>query len=1308
MASATDLPVAIEGLTLQTTTESSRFPNCYPSLNPVDIYREHIADKLAEITGIDAAKIFDRLLWTDKLDKGDLVLPVPALGIKKNPQELCKELAEKFPESDLVERPTPVAIHLQFFFKPNTLTHTVIGRILEAKAAFGTNGNQGLRDPADPSKGKKKIIIEFSSPNIAKPFHAGHLRSTIIGGFLANLYTVMGWDVIKMNYLGDWGKQYGLLANGYKYFGNEEELLKDPINHLFNVYVKINNMVAEQDGPIKELKEQIKTKKEKNEDVSELQAQLDKLVDVSEDEKARRYFKSMEDGDQEALALWRRFRDLSIQKYRQTYARLNIDFDVYSGESQIRNESMTAAYKTMEKAGVSEKSDGAVIVDFTKHGAKKLGKAIIIRKDGTPLYLTRDIGAILERDEAYHFDKMIYVVAMQQDLHLAQLFKITELMGYKDLASRCQHVNFGMVRGMSTRKGTVKFLDDILQDVRDKMHEVMKKNTEKYEQVAEPEKTADILGITSVMVQDMTGKRINGYDFNLEAMTSFEGDTGPYLQYAHARLCSIVRKSGLDVTQLGSANLDILTEPHAVNLVRLLAQWPDVLMNTTRTLEPTTIITYLFRMTHMLSSSYDVLKVVGSEPEVKMARMALYESARLVLNSGMRILGLSPVERHSDESAFLGDQFHHRTTPDTKSGSAAPKILFLDEPTSGLDSTASYEVISYVKRLAVANNLIIIASIHQPSTTTFQLFDKLLLLSGGQTCYFGPVASVPSYFESIGCPIPASTNPAEFLLDSVSSDFTEAQGRVEQIKSAWAQRLSSTQSASSHTTDGKTGRIDMAELGRPNVLQITLSLLHRLFIKSYRDVVAYGIRIVMYMGLAIMMGTVWLRLHTSQDYIQPFINAIFFGSAFMSFMAVAYVPAFLEDRATFTKERANGLYGALPFIVSNFIIGLPFLFVISLLFSIVSYWLSNFRPSGTAFFTWVMWLFLDLLAAESLVVFVTSLFPNFVIALALVAFANGLWMSVGGFLVSPTILNPFWKYVFHYIDYQAYVFQGMMVNEFADRVYTCGDGCNCMYQTDLAGQCMIRGTGVLQAYGYATGRTGKWVGILIGIIAVYRLFGYLALVPETMNPSEPPPFPKQETPVILPDPSEFAEIHTERLTLRLLRVDNDEDAAGLFRIRSQPEVMNWMRLKAADTSVDDTKAWIRKKVLRPAGSAADASSSRLFYFAVVEKGRDGGSAGKKIVGAAGVNSIHPAPAVGCMFHPDVWGKGYATEAVRAVVAAWWELPRAWCGEEEKLFAAVKAANVGSLRVLEKVGFEVYAYTDSVERLALMAMRRPSG
>lgn len=436
-----------------------------------------------------------------------LAQQVAALRIKKKPQELAEELASKFPASDLVHPPTACGPHLQFFCKPQPLANTVLGRVLNEKAAYGTNGNAGLKDPKDPSKGQKKIIVEFSSPNIAKPFHAGHLRSTIIGGFLANLYTVLGWDVIKMNYLGDWGKQYGLLANGFKYFGNEEALQKDPINHLFDVYVKVNGLVAEHDKPIKELKEEIKAKKEKNEDVSAQEAELAKLVEVSEDEKARRYFKSMEDGDPEALALWRRFRDLSIAKYKQTYARLNIDFDVYSGESQVKSESMTKAYKAMEQAGVAEESEGAIIADFTKHGAKKLGKAIIVRKDGTPLYLTRDIGAIIERDEAYHFDKMIYVVAAQQDLHLAQLFKVTELMGRKDLSDRCEHINFGMVHGMSTRKGTVKFLDDILRDVGDKMHEVMKKNEVKYAQVENPEKVADTLGITAVMVQDMTGKR---------------------------------------------------------------------------------------------------------------------------------------------------------------------------------------------------------------------------------------------------------------------------------------------------------------------------------------------------------------------------------------------------------------------------------------------------------------------------------------------------------------------------------------------------------------------------------------------------------------------------------------------------------------------------------------------------------------------------------------------------------------------------------------------------------------------------------
>ena len=314
------------------------------------------------------------------------------------------------------------------------------------------------------------------------------------------------------------------------------------------------------------------------------------------------------------------------------------------------------------------------------------------------------------------------------------------------------------------------------------------------------------------------------------------------------------------------------------------------------------------------------------------------------------------------------------------------------------------------------------------------------------------------------------------------------------------------------------------------------------------------------LGLAIMMGSVWLRLAPTQESIGPFSNAIvshppspcttsldpptytpyltrqFFGSSFMSFMAVAYVPAFLEDRATFVKERANGLYGTAAFMLANFLIGLPYLcpsppplllplhntttntnpVLISLLFSIITYFLINFRPGTSAFFTYVLWLFLDLMAGESLVVLVASLLPNFVVALAVTAFANGLWMSVGGFLVSPKILNPFWRYVFHYIDYvsplpqyltfsptlipqqQSYIFQALLTNEFSSRTYSCGPApppnCHCMYKTSLAYECLIDGKEVLmQLYGYESRKMGQWAGIAVAILVGLRVLGLAGL-----------------------------------------------------------------------------------------------------------------------------------------------------------------------------------------------------------------------
>ena len=477
--------------------------------NPVDIYRSHISDLLAPVAGKAAKDIYARLSWTQTFDKGDLGLAVPSLRIPpKEASNKAVEWSANFPPSDLVEKPVAAGTFVQFFFKPQPLIKLIVPSVLKKKAVYGTNPQIGLRDESDPSKGRKRIIVEFSSPNIAKPFHAGHLRSTIIGGFLANVYEAAGWEVTRMNYLGDWGRQFGLLACAYELYGSEEKLQKDPIGHLYDIYVEINKISKPEEDEIKEKRQELEQALADGKDTAQLEKDLELLESNSINDKARKYFKRMEDGDQTALSTWKRFRDLSIDRYKKTYSRLNIHYDYYSGESQVEKERMDRAAKQLEESGVSEDSKGAVIVDLTKNPkTKNLGKALVRKKDGSSLYLTRDIGEAVKRYELYNFDKMIYVVASQQDLHLAQLFKILELMGHQDVAQKCQHINFGMVLGMSTRKGTVKFLDDILRDVGEKMHEVMKGNAAKYEQVENPEQTSDILGITAVMVQDMTGKR---------------------------------------------------------------------------------------------------------------------------------------------------------------------------------------------------------------------------------------------------------------------------------------------------------------------------------------------------------------------------------------------------------------------------------------------------------------------------------------------------------------------------------------------------------------------------------------------------------------------------------------------------------------------------------------------------------------------------------------------------------------------------------------------------------------------------------
>lgn len=296
----------------------------------------------------------------------------------------------------------------------------------------------------------------------------------------------------------------------------------------------------------------------------------------------------------------------------------------------------------LKEKNLLEESNGAQVVDLDKW---KLGKALVTKKDGTTLYITRDIAAAADRAEKYNFDKMFYVVAAQQNLHFQQLFKILELMGY-EWGKKCQHINFGMVKGMSTRKGTVVFLEDILHEAATQMMELMQKNEKKFAEISNPEEVADIVGLSAVVIQDLGARRVKDYDFDWARMTSSEGDTGPYLQYAHARLCSIERKAKEAGFELASeVDTSLLVEEEAHNIATVLGKFQDTIVQASNSLEPCVIVNFLFDLSHAISHGHEKLRVVGSEKKLAEARLYLFHCARVTLGNGLKILGLKPLER---------------------------------------------------------------------------------------------------------------------------------------------------------------------------------------------------------------------------------------------------------------------------------------------------------------------------------------------------------------------------------------------------------------------------------------------------------------------------------------------------------------------------------------------------------------------------------------------------------------------------------------------------------------------------------------
>ncbi|KAG0235673.1 Arginyl-tRNA synthetase [Actinomortierella wolfii] len=502
----------------------------------------------------------------------------------------------------------------------------------ENKVITGAKDRYGL----DASVGQGKIIaMDYSSPNIAKPFHGGHLRGTILGNFATRLLRGFGYTVVGINYLGDWGKQYGLLAVGFNKFGDRAKLQENPIKHLYDVYVQVNQAALE---------------------------------DPEIDKQANEYFCAMEAGDEKALGMWREFRELSIDIYKQMYKRLGIEFDVYSGESEAARWVPEAMSLLRSKNLLqTDPKTGALFVDLAPYD---LGMATLQRADGTTLYLTRDIAACLERRHRFRFDRHLYMIGDDQTLHLKRLFKIMELLfadeqssssssssSQQDSSSRehwsrqLQHVSFGKVQGMSTRKGQAVFLEDILDTAQrtmlDKMMEnVTKKTNVTGDDLAEQkhrEWIADQLGISAVVVQDFQAKSSKGYQFSWNRMTDATGNTGIYLQYAHARLCSIEARSGLTVDP--SADTSLLKEPEAFDLANWISQYPEVTRQALDTLEPYLIVQYLFGLSHAISAANKVLLVKDQPEPLAKARLLLFWSARVTLGNGLELLGLVPVEK---------------------------------------------------------------------------------------------------------------------------------------------------------------------------------------------------------------------------------------------------------------------------------------------------------------------------------------------------------------------------------------------------------------------------------------------------------------------------------------------------------------------------------------------------------------------------------------------------------------------------------------------------------------------------------------
>ncbi|XP_048064206.1 probable arginine--tRNA ligase, mitochondrial isoform X1 [Megalobrama amblycephala] len=478
-----------------------------------------------------------------------------------------------------------------------------------------------------------RTLVEFSSPNIAKKFHAGHLRSTIIGNFIANLKKALGKDVIRVNYLGDWGMQFGLLGAGFERFGSQEKLKTRPLEHLFEVRpyrdVCVFHLLSLSLVDLFSLGLQV-------------YVQVNREVESDESVRsaAAEFYRRLVQREDQALELWRQFREITVDEYKRIYQRLGVDFDHYSGESfhDGQTQNVLEELKTKRLLKTTEKGTG--VVDLSAMGDMS-SYATLVRSDGTSLYITRDIAAALDRKQRFGFDEMIYVTDKSQSVHFQQLFHILSAMGH-EWAERCHHVAFGLVQGMSTRRGEVVFLEDVLEEARSRMINNMRQSrTSKV--LEEPELTAERVGISALIIQDFKGPLISDYKFDWDKVLQSQGDTGVFLQYTHARLCSLLRRHASE--SYSCRDVSPLTDSRSVSVLQHLLRYDEVLLQSANDLQPRHLVNFLMTLSHLVASAHRELPVKGSPAAAAQARLCLFSAVRSVLANGMRILGITPVDK---------------------------------------------------------------------------------------------------------------------------------------------------------------------------------------------------------------------------------------------------------------------------------------------------------------------------------------------------------------------------------------------------------------------------------------------------------------------------------------------------------------------------------------------------------------------------------------------------------------------------------------------------------------------------------------